>query len=277
MAKKSFEMEGYTSDPWFMGIKKGIDITKREHYDQIHSTQMVARERVEHIIRENTNADQWLLITAESQNKGIGQYGKIWFSPYGCNIYATFIIPWPKNQKQKLLNITQVATISVAEVIEKLGFYPQIKWINDLLIRKKKFCGILCDHHTSGKNGAYDWICLGVGMNLNMSEEDGIGLKQPFTSLFIESRKQWDKESMLLHLQEQIFDNLRTFIKGDFNLFQEKLWKRVLFANERIVVETQETTYTGILKAITKEGAMVLVTDVGWKEKIIFNGRIVRT
>lgn len=47
---------------------------------------------------------------------------------------------------------------------------PGIKWINDLYLRGKKICGILCE--SSVRDGRVDYAVLGIGLNVTTRIED---------------------------------------------------------------------------------------------------------
>ena len=160
--------------------------------------------------------------------------------------------------------------------MEGYGFTPKIKWINDLLLNSKKCGGILCEHCISHSNGGYDWLLMSIGLNVNMTEANAPPINQPFTSLYMESGQQWDREMVLMALQARIFYHLKKYITHDFGFFYEELNKRLMFVNETIRVESKNTLYEGVFKGITKKGAMILHTQPDLKEKIIFSGRIVK-
>ena len=68
---------------------------------------------------------------------------------------------------EKSVLITAAAATAVAEVTERLSHKKtDIKWVNDVLIGGKKFCGILCEGAINVKNGKFDWVVLGIGINL---------------------------------------------------------------------------------------------------------------
>ncbi|MBX9890181.1 MAG: biotin--[acetyl-CoA-carboxylase] ligase [Amoebophilaceae bacterium] len=259
-----------------MEIKKAAFIVKRWEHDTIDSTHTWAKSYIREMVSPTIRPHHWHLVTAEAQTKGVGQYSNQWTSPYGYNIYATWIIPWPKLEKDKLWNITQVATIAVAETMEGYGFTPQIKWINDLLLDGKKCGGILCEHRIGSSNGAYDWLLMSVGVNVNMTQADGSFIDQPFTSLYMESGQRWDREMVLMALQARIFYHLKKYIAHGFGFFYEALNKRLIFMNETIGVESKNTLYKGVFKGITEKGAMILQIQPGLEEKILFSGRIVK-
>ena len=112
-------------------------------------------------IIKNSNLDYGMII-AEKQNNGRGQYGKKWIS-YKGNLFVTFFFQLG-NLKMSLKKLTQLNCLLVRKL---LSLYYKKKIIfkkpNDLLIDKKKICGIL--QETLSK---FDkkYIIVGIGINL---------------------------------------------------------------------------------------------------------------
>ena len=102
------------------------------------------------------------MIVANKQTNGRGQYGKKWIS-YDGNLFVSFFY--------KLENLTvslkQITKINCLLVKKLLSIYYKKKIIfkkpNDLLINKKKICGIL-QEKISKINKKY--LIVGIGINL---------------------------------------------------------------------------------------------------------------
>ena len=102
------------------------------------------------------------MIISETQNKGRGQYGKKWIS-YKGNLFVSFfykIEDFTASVKQ----LTKINCILVRELLSK--YYKKkitFKKPNDLLINKKKICGILQESIS-----IFDekYLVVGIGINL---------------------------------------------------------------------------------------------------------------
>ena len=92
-------------------------------------------------IIKNSNYDYGMIIS-ENQNNGRGQYGKRWIS-YKGNIFISFFFKL-ENFKISLKQLTKLNCLLVKKL---LSIYYKKKIVfkkpNDLLIDKKKICGIL--------------------------------------------------------------------------------------------------------------------------------------
>ena len=101
------------------------------------------------------------MIIAKKQTKGRGTMGKKWVSKSG-NIFTS--IYFEINPKR--INFRQFANLN-PYVIKKLllkhtDFKVKIKWPNDLLIKKKKICGIL-QEVIEKKSRIF--LIVGIGLN----------------------------------------------------------------------------------------------------------------
>ena len=112
------------------------------------------------IIR-NSNLNYGMVIS-EMQNNGRGQYGKKWIS-YKGNLFISFFY----NLENFTVSVKQLTKINCLLVKKLLSLYCKNKIIfkkpNDLLIHRKKICGIL--QETLVKlNKKY--LIVGIGINL---------------------------------------------------------------------------------------------------------------
>lgn len=102
-------------------------------------------------------------VTALRQNAGRGRLGRAFFSPEG-GIYLSMILRPDLAPVERTL-LTPMAAVAVCRAVEKLcGLSPRIKWVNDLYLRDKKLCGILCE-------AADDAVIVGIGLNYAMPPE----------------------------------------------------------------------------------------------------------
>ena len=102
------------------------------------------------------------MIISETQNKGRGQYGRKWIS-YKGNLFASFFYK-TEDLAVSVRQLTKINCILVRELLSK--YYKKkitFKKPNDLLINKKKICGILQESIS-----IFDkkYLVVGIGINL---------------------------------------------------------------------------------------------------------------
>ena len=131
---------------------------KIKKYKRVKSTNDVAMKLIKRNILEPT------LITTEKQTSGRGRVGKKWISLKG-NLFITLFFKFD----QKRINFKQFAVLNafllkkvISNIISKK---IKIKWPNDLLFNKLKFCGILQEVI---KFNNFDYLIVGIGLNTNI-------------------------------------------------------------------------------------------------------------
>tara|TARA_B100000941_G_C28503954_1_gene556023 strand:+ start:52 stop:615 length:564 start_codon:yes stop_codon:yes gene_type:complete len=118
------------------------------------------------LIKKNISGP--ILITSEQQTNGRGRIGKKWTSNKG-NLFISLFF----KLDQKKINFKQTAVLNallLKKVIsKKLSKKITIKWPNDLLFEKRKFCGILQELI---KFNHFDYLIVGIGLNTNVAPQN---------------------------------------------------------------------------------------------------------
>ena len=140
--------------------------------DRCDSTNDIARELGDAGYPHGT----W--VSTSIQEKGRGRLGRKWESLEGNLFLSVIARPESKNHWTW---IPMATAIAIARAIRgKLSAYQipvEVKWPNDLWIRRKKLGGILCEA-VGNKSGSF--IVIGLGVNCAFAPE---GLDQETTSL----------------------------------------------------------------------------------------------
>jgi BirA family transcriptional regulator, biotin operon repressor / biotin---[acetyl-CoA-carboxylase] ligase len=185
-------------------------ILKHIHFETIDSTNTWAKQ----------HSDQWApqgltIIRANEQTAGRGRFKRQWHSPPGINLYLTFCF-WLPSDLINRGHIPQLLALAVVEVLEKNQCSPKIKWPNDVLLNKKKVAGILCE--TMSQEDKQGMIC-GIGLNVNMSQEESQCIDRPATSLFIETGKNFILQMIQDALENYFANYLMTYFEKGFDPF----------------------------------------------------------
>lgn len=224
------------------------------HFDTLDSTNTWAKKNAETLDPENLTC-----ITALEQTAGRGRFNRRWISGRGQNIIATLFFTLPKENKI-LPNLGQILSLSCSKVLERKGFSPQIKWPNDILLAGKKVSGILCETTQLKESLA---IILGIGINVNMSEELLSSIDQPATSLAQLSGHTWELEQILEPLLQQFIADLELLEKEGFAPFQADYQARLAFCGKTITCSDGTQTVQGICQSISSDGRLNLVLPNG--------------
>lgn len=140
------------------------------------------------------------LLVADTQTAGRGRHERTWASPAGKNLYFNILIPLEGIPLASAPQITQVASLTFAEVFRDLQDVSNaqglgnrdigkitVKWPNDILCGKHKFCGILAElvymKPTESGSTPAPAISMGVGVNVNSGPADYAHLGRAVTTL----------------------------------------------------------------------------------------------
>jgi BirA family biotin operon repressor/biotin-[acetyl-CoA-carboxylase] ligase len=215
--------------------------------EEVSSTQDFLKER------EGLNC----VVCAKKQTLGRGRYGRSWHSDEG-GLYLSFTLQEELKDEQTL---PLVIALSVCQMLEDYGFLTSIKWVNDVYIMGKKVCGVLVEKL---KNRSI----VGIGINVN---QKAFPQKLSATSMFLASGKEYSTVCVLLSLLDKIEKHLNILKEKGFKAFRDDIKRRLLFLDQEVIIHTNPPTL-GILKDISEEGYLILLTAHG--EKKIISGDI---
>ena len=223
------------------------------------------------------------LIVADTQTAGRGRHERTWDSPAGLNLYFNILIPLDGIPLASAPQITQVAALIFAEVFKGLQDDANaqghgdtslgkvtVKWPNDILCGKSKFCGILAELvyiKPTVDSIPKPAISMGVGINVNSDSVNYAHLNRAVTTLKDICGQRINREKLL----QMLIANLERAI-GQFRAFGIRpwvaAWKRMdqfIGARGTIIVNnhcTDQNRDSGA-GAIKKTGAILDMQDDG--------------
>lgn len=133
-------------------------------FREVASTNTLAKEMA------SQGAPHGTVLIAGSQTGGRGRMGRSFASAGGKGIYMSVILR-PMCAAEELMHLTCAVAVSICDAVEEIcGVRPSVKWINDLVLGKKKLGGILTE--LSIHQGAVQYAVVGVGLNCTQKSED---------------------------------------------------------------------------------------------------------
>tara|TARA_Y100000591_G_C21704002_1_gene629766 strand:+ start:60 stop:596 length:537 start_codon:yes stop_codon:yes gene_type:complete len=157
------------------------------------------------LIRNSKN--RFGLINSERQTKGKGQYGRKWIS-YKGNIFISIF--YELNKVNLSINLlTKKNCFLIKKVISK--YYKKkitFKQPNDLLVNKKKICGILQEVI---KKSHTNYLIVGIGLNLIKSPKIPSYLT---TNLLAETNKKISKKKIVREIKITFENFLSKYYKA---------------------------------------------------------------
>ena len=133
----------------------------------------------------------------DQQTAGRGRGGHAWQSEPGSAILVSVLLR-PRIQAAHALWLSLMAGVAVHHaVLSNCGIACDLRWPNDLLIGRKKVCGILTE--ISSELDQLRFAVIGIGVNVNQYSfpEEIAGLA---TSIRIETGKIWSRAELLITL-----------------------------------------------------------------------------
>ncbi|MBQ3839970.1 MAG: biotin--[Fibrobacter sp.] len=174
------------------------------------------------------------LIVADTQTAGRGRHERTWDSPAGRNLYFNILIPLEGISLSSAPQITQVAALTFAEIFKGLQDDSNsqglgnmtigkvtVKWPNDILCGKHKFCGILAEvvYAKCADGMPRPAVSMGVGINVNSDPADYAHLGRAVTTLKNICGQNINREKLL----QMLVANLERAI-GQFKAFGIRPW-----------------------------------------------------
>lgn len=130
-------------------------------FDSVDSTNNVLKDMA------SKGAVSGTVVIADQQTGGKGRRGRSFASPSGAGIYLSYLFK-PDSGFDKISDLTSWTAVAVSDAIRSAyNLDSQIKWVNDLLMNRKKICGILTEVTVEGESGFIDTCIIGIGVNVN--------------------------------------------------------------------------------------------------------------
>lgn len=234
-------------------IKKLIDQDVNTYiFDVIDSTNTYAKN---HLCDNNLTS----LVVSDFQTSGRGRFNKEFYSPKGTGIYMSLVIPVNKSFEE-IKHLTCAVSVIVAEVVESFGSSSVgIKWVNDLFIGDKKFCGILTEATTNLETATVNSVVVGIGINVTTIDFPS---EINATSLNINVSRN--------EIIAEIVNKL--LVLSNYELCMDSYIKRSILTNKEISFTYNNEVLNGVVKCINIDGNLVVNTING--EIILHSGEV---
>ena len=169
---------------------------KKFFYKKVNSTNDLAIKKIKSGITKG-------IIIADYQKKGRGQQGKKWISFKG-NIFMTIFF-----KIKESIGIKKITILNCKVIKKTLSQYIKktitIKPPNDLLVDKKKICGILQEIKFNQK---HKFIIIGIGINLI---KNPIIKNYPTTNILKETGFKIKRLNLIKKIEKNYIKNLKLF------------------------------------------------------------------
>ena len=223
-------------------VFKGLNLENIDFYllDTVDSTNTFAKEKL-------LNKD-YLVVISEQQTAGRGRQGKEWYSPNAGNIYMTI-----KFRDKNPAPLSLIIGLLISEAMDSVSgqkINAELKWPNDLLINKKKICGILIESEMSADEVEF---IVGIGINYSLPK------KESWWGEIGELADILPREKLM----NSILQNIINYKENGYKNWKDAWEKRCMHIGIELkaLSNDQKETDIGIFNGINEEGKMLLQTE----------------
>jgi BirA family biotin operon repressor/biotin-[acetyl-CoA-carboxylase] ligase len=199
-------------------------------------------------------------VLAGEQTRGRGTKGRVWHSPPGLGLYASFILRGPGGGAVPFPHLIPLAMglAAAAAVREAGGVETALKWPNDILHDGKKLGGVLSEAVSGAAGG--DFVIVGIGLNTGHGPDDfPEELRTSSTSVRLAAGRAVTVEAVWAALCPAIDHWYNALARGDREAVIRTFEARSAFPpGTALRIETAAGTFEGDYRGLDAEGRLVV-------------------
>ena len=231
-------------------------IQKVIYFDETDSTNNQAKQYAEKGEASGT------LFVAETQTGGRGRRGRNWISQPESGIWMTLLLR-PQIRPADASMLTLVSAMAVARAVtESCGdVVCRIKWPNDIVLNKKKVCGILTE--MSAETDWVNFVVIGIGINVNI-ENFADEIKDIATSLYMEAGRRIKRSTIVAQFSKYFTAYYNQFLKTcDLSSLVSEYNKMLINAGQQVQISDRTNTFSGKALGVDETGALKVLKEDG--------------
>lgn len=213
------------------------------------------------------------IVLANEQTEGLGRLGRSFLSPRDKGVYLS-VLMCPDVLPSESVAITARAAVAACNAIYSVcGVRPGIKWLNDLVLNKKKLCGILTEMSVESEIGHVQYVIVGIGVNVNeMPCDFPEGIRKAATSLAAETGLSFSRARLAAELIKEL-DRLRFRWTQEKQLYWETYCADSVTLGREIRIISGEKSRTGTAVSIQSDYSLTVRYPDGLTETLS-NGEV---
>ena len=227
------------------------------HYYKIDSTNTAAMEAA------SGGAPEGSVFLAEQQTAGRGRGANQWHSERSSGIYCSVVLR-PAVPPSDVVVVTLAAGLAVHAAIREIDsrIAADLKWPNDVLIDKKKVCGILTEMNAEITRVRY--IVIGIGINVNQSAFPA-DLQAIATSLRLVSGTEWSRVELCAALLKSLDREYRSLLESPdgVNSILRRFEERSSSVRGRQIEVEEDASLQGVTDGLDERGFLKVRTAQG--------------
>jgi BirA family biotin operon repressor/biotin-[acetyl-CoA-carboxylase] ligase len=185
---------------------------------------------------------------ADVQTAGRGRLGRTWEAPPRSAVLVSVLLR--PSADRPLPQLALVAGVAVADALEELtGLSVQIKWPNDVMLRRTKVAGILAEARESA-------VVVGIGVNVNQTREQ---LPNRGGSLRTATGLEWDRDAVLDAVLGTLGTRYEQWRVGGLDAVYDGLGSRDFLRGRSVTVDDT----SGTAELIDRDGRLRIAVGHG--------------
>jgi BirA family biotin operon repressor/biotin-[acetyl-CoA-carboxylase] ligase len=240
-----------------------VDAPVRALGHTIHRLGEVVSTQIEAARQAADGASEGTVVTATHQSAGRGRRGRPWLDAPGQSLLMSIVLR-PQIPPGLAPQLSLVAAVAVADALGLAGATAAIRWPNDVMVGKRKICGLLPEAVTT-REGALEHVILGIGLNVNQVDFPE-PIRELATSMRIETGGERVVDAMMATVLAALEDRYRRFVQAGLGALLPAWLERAQGIGGRA---TAADGREGIAVGLDLDGALLLRTDSGETMRVV--------
>lgn len=244
-----------SNDELILELKDSSFINDVLYFESLDSTNNYAKKLALDMAKEGT------VVLSNIQTGGRGRLGRAWSSPPGTGLWMSIILR-PEIDPSEAAKITEITAAAVANAIDRTtDIKSGIKWPNDIIIDRKKVCGILTE--MSAELNYINFVVVGIGVNVNTDEfpED---IKNTATSIKLCKGREVSRKELFLNIIKEFERLYLNFIdNGNMNEILDICRKKSVTIGNKVKIINRNETILAEALDINENGELVIRKENG--------------
>jgi BirA family transcriptional regulator, biotin operon repressor / biotin---[acetyl-CoA-carboxylase] ligase len=196
----------------------------------------------------DTSLPEGAIVVADHQTAGRGRLGHTWEAPAGKALLVSVLLRPPA--ERNIAEISLVAGVAVADALERtLGLSVQLKWPNDVMLRRRKVAGCLAE----ARDGV---VVLGIGVNVNQTRDE---LPPNAGSVLTLTGRELDREELLTMILDDLAARYADWCRDGLDAVYEGLGPRDFLRGRQVSVNGT----SGVATMIDRQGRLEIAVGHG--------------
>lgn len=213
-------------------------------------------------------AVQGTVVIADEQTVGKGRRGRRFSSPKGKGIYLSVLLR-PDSLPSETANITAWVAVAMAKAISNVcGASVGVKWVNDLVLNRRKICGILTEMSVESESSRIQYIVVGIGINANEEKSDfSEEIRDIAGSIYSETGEKVNR-AVLAAEMIRCLDELIVDWPDKTDKYLSEYRKRCITIGKRVKIRSQLGDETGAAVDIDDKFGLIVDFDDGTRRTV---------